>query len=535
MINLSEQIIKDLIDKGVTTFFGVQGGACARFVDNVIKYKGKYIPVLNEQSAGFYAHGYYLSTRKTAGLIFTTGPGLTNAITGIASCFYDRVPLVVLTGQVKKKLNIAKKTNTRMVGFQEVPHLDLSKPISDMTLKIDTSQKYLNMRKNILINLDKKVQVIEVQDDVQREKLKKKIKKISLNPTKSKGKIISKSLLKNIKNSKKPVYILGAGFSRHKYLIKLSNILNKQNISTALTWGGQKAQNLINKKNYIGIFGTHNPGFANKIIERSDLIIAVGCSLLQHQIGRINNNFAKNAKIIFVNNDLNECNRARYQFGKRLTFINSDAKEFIYASKNIIHKKINYNLENKLVYPVDNLVTFFKKIPYNKSVIFSDAGATLSWSYQAANILKNCAPIFTAFNLHSMGYANCASIGASIKNKNVYCVIGDGSIPMNVQELAWLKHYKVKIIVLDNEGYGIIRQTQRAYYKSKFFGSDFKNNLSKLPKFNLKKILESYDLKTKIVTRHQLNKKIVNNFINSKKSEVIIIKVNYSAEVKTTE
>ena len=77
-----------------------------------------------------------------------------------------------------------------------------------------------------------------------------------------------------------------------------------------------------------------------------------------------------------------------------------------------------------------------------------------------------------------MGYANCASIGASIKNKNVYCVIGDGSIPMNIQELAWLKYYKVKIIVLDNEGYGIIRQTQRAYYKSKFFGSDFKNYLS---------------------------------------------------------
>ena len=109
MINLSEQIIKDLIDKGVTTFFGVQGGACARFIDNVIKYKGKYIPVLNEQSAGFYAHGYYLSTKKTAGLIFTTGPGLlTNAITGVASCFYDRVPLVVLTGQVKK-LMLQKK------------------------------------------------------------------------------------------------------------------------------------------------------------------------------------------------------------------------------------------------------------------------------------------------------------------------------------------------------------------------------------------------------------------------------------------
>ena len=118
MKSLSEQIIKDLIENGVTTFFGVQGGACARFIDSIIKYKGKFIPVLNEQAAGFYAHGYYLSTNKTAGLVFTTGPGLTNAITGIASCYYDRIPLVAITGQVKKKLNIAKKTNTRMVGFQ---------------------------------------------------------------------------------------------------------------------------------------------------------------------------------------------------------------------------------------------------------------------------------------------------------------------------------------------------------------------------------------------------------------------------------
>tara|TARA_S200000501_G_C20226658_1_gene483885 strand:- start:66 stop:470 length:405 start_codon:yes stop_codon:yes gene_type:complete len=132
-----------------------------------------------------------------------------------------------------------------------------------------------------------------------------------------------------------------------------------------------------------------------------------------------------------------------------------------------------------------------------------------------------------------MGYANCASIGAAIQNNNVYCVIGDGSVPMNIQEFAWLKRYKVKIIILDNQGYGIIRQTQKDYYNSKFYGSDFKNNSSKLPNFKLKKIIESYDIKTRIFNKNQLNEKIVNNFIKSKKSEAIIIKVDYSARVKT--
>ena len=110
MRNLSEQLIKDLIDQGVNTFFGVQGGACARLIENIIKFKGKYVPVLNEQSAGYYAHGHYMATKKTAGLIFTTGPGITNGMSGIASCYYDRVPLVTLVGQVSTSLNIAKKT-----------------------------------------------------------------------------------------------------------------------------------------------------------------------------------------------------------------------------------------------------------------------------------------------------------------------------------------------------------------------------------------------------------------------------------------
>ena len=90
-----------------------------------------------------------------------------------------------------------------------------------------------------------------------------------------------------------------------------------------------------------------------------------------------------------------------------------------------------------------------------------------------------------------MGYANCGSVGAKISNKykNVYCVIGDGSLPMNSQELAWLKKYPVKIILIDNKGYGIIRQTQRLFYKSKFLGSDFLNKKLVFQLFQLKVFL----------------------------------------------
>ncbi len=533
MYNVSEQIVKDLIEQGVNTFFGVQGGACARLIENVVKYKGKFIPVLNEQTAGFYAHGYHLATNKTAGLIFTTGPGLTNAITGIAACYYDRVPLVTLVGQVNSKINIAKFTKTRMVGFQEVPHLELSKPISDNCFKIGNDTKYLKIRKNFLSSLDKKVQVLEILDDVQRINLKKKVKKFKKFKIKEK-KIRISNFLKKIKDSEKPAIILGAGFSRsHNYLSALK-ILNKTNIPFAVTWGGQKIQKDIqNNSNYLGIMGTHNPGMANDYLKEADLVLTLGCSLLQHQIGKKQNNFAPNSKIIFVNNDVSECKRARLQFGKRLSFINVDTDKFVKdCIKNIKFK--NFKRSFEATNPSTKAVSYLKKIFKNikrDSLIFSDAGATLSWTYQAANSLNFCSPIFTAFNLHSMGYANCAAVGAAIsKKKNIYCIIGDGSLPMNSQELAWLKKYSVKIIVIDNKGYGIIRQTQRQFYKSKFYGSDFKNKKSSLPSFSIEKILLSFGIENRRI-KSNIQKKDLNWLSVTNKSKAIILNVSYKDQV----
>lgn len=536
MPNLSEQIVKDLIDQGVNTFFGVQGGACARIIENVTKYKGQYIPVLNEQSAGFYAHGYYMASRKTAGLIFTTGPGLTNGLSGIAACYYDRVPLVALVGQVNSKINIAKSTNTRMVGFQEVPHLDLAKPISDYCLKVDSEKKYSRNRDLFLSNLKNKVQVVEFLDDVQRAKIRSNFKKIEKKKIKKKNVNFDKAY-SLINKSNKPVIIVGSGFSCSKKNLDLLSKFSDKNIPISSTWGGQKIQNYSKKiKNFVGLMGNHNPGFANDLILESDLIIALGCSLLQHQVGKVHSNFAPKSKILYINNDLNECKRAKFQFGKRLRILNDDVSSFIkfYSKIKNIKKSIlaKRNLKTFNT-PVNYLKKIFKNLDQN-SIIFSDAGATLSWTYQAANLLKNCPPIFTSFNLHSMGYANCGSVGAKISNKykNVYCVIGDGSLPMNSQELAWLKKYPVKIILIDNKGYGIIRQTQRLFYKSKFLGSDFLNKKTSLPTFSVESIFKSYSIEFKKLNKNLTSKDI--SWLNSsKKSKALIINIKYDLEVAT--
>ena len=533
MKNLSEQLIHDLISKGVDTFFGIQGGACARLIENVVKFKGKFVPVLNEQSAGYYAHGYYMATGKTAGLIFTTGPGLTNGISGIAACYYDRVPLIVLVGQVPTRLNISKKTKTRMVGFQEVPHLDICKPISDNIFKIDTAQKYLKSRVEILNDISSKVQTLEILDDVQRINLKNKIKNYKINKIKETKKSLNKNILKLINNSVKKTVLVGAGFCNHQNYYHMIKKLKKLNYEFASTWGGQKVQkNFSIKDKFLGLFGNHNPGLANSKIKNSDLIISIGCSLLQHQVGKNYDEFAPNAKIIYVNNDNNECNRAKLQFGKRLIAVNDTAKNFINnCPKN---KKFSNDLiynSKPNVYPVEFLKNFIKETNKN-SLIFSDAGATLSWTYQAANNVVKCPQIFTSFNLHSMGYANCAAIGASINKNNIFCIIGDGSLPMNSQELSWLKKFKVKLIILDNKGYGIIRQTQRQFYNSNFIASDFKNKKSSMPDYKVNSILKSFNIPFKNV-KNKSYKSEISWLIKNKQSSALLVNIDYKYQVET--
>ncbi|MBI49380.1 MAG: hypothetical protein CL850_03725 [Crocinitomicaceae bacterium] len=538
MKTVTDNFIKDLINSGVTTFFGVQGGACARIIESIVKNKGNFIPVLNEQSAGYFAHGYYKANRKVAGLVFTTGPGLTNGLSGIAACFYDNVPLIVLVGQVVKKLNIANKTNTKMVGFQEVQHLKVCETISDYRYKFDNAQKYLIQRKNIVHNVKDKVQIVEILDDVQRELVKVKLTKIKskINFKKnSKAKLLS--IQDDLKKSNNPLIILGNGVFNIKNRKKLVSLINNSKINYCATWGGQHIQSILsNRNNYKGLFGNHSPGIVNDMIKKTDLIISLGCSLLQHQAGKNYDNFAPNAKIYFINNNLEDCKRAKIQFGKRLKYFNVDIDEiynlfkFKYNSlvNKISHNKINNN------YPVNLFVEILKYAKKNNSIVFSDAGATLSWTFQGANELKNCPPVYTAFNLHAMGYANCAAVGAKISNKkkNILCIIGDGSLPMNVQELSWTKRYPIKLIIIDNEGYGIIRQTQQDFYKSVYYGSDFKNKKSSLPKFNIPKILNSYGIPCKNVTKYEHLIKSLNWLHKSNYSKALILKINYKARVQ---
>jgi acetolactate synthase-1/2/3 large subunit len=533
---LANHLLKTLKDAGVDVYFGVQGGACARLIQEINNVGAQYIPVLNEQSAGYMAHGYYLATGKIAGITFTTGPGFTNAISGIATCYYDNVPMVVLAGQVSVQLNKAKHFGVKMVGFQEMPHSEVAQNIVDFSYVIDSVEVYKNSIDTIRNNISKGVSFIEINDDIQRSKLDELQKndfsteQLFSIDVKQKESIVTGLLTDS------PIIILGAGI-RGKDVKEFLDLINETGIPVAVSWGAQHlSQNLINS---IGIFGTHAPGSANSLIKNSTYLLAVGVSLLQHQAGKVPQKFCPNANIDYVNINKNEAKRAADFFGKRFQSIVGGYTSIFDILKKVdrVQKPPTIECKKNLEghgYGADVLEKVFEEFSRYGSIAFSDAGATLSWSYQAVNKAKNKVKLYTAFNLHPMGYSNCAAVGASIgcgENEQILAIIGDGSLPMNCQELAHLVDKNIKLIVLDNEGYGIIRQTQDDFYESNHLGSSF-TSAAPLPKFSVKCILQGFNLKYKSIDYSKDLNNEISSFFSDSDTKVLIINLPFGEKVE---
>jgi acetolactate synthase-1/2/3 large subunit len=548
MIKVSDYLVQELKKCGVKTYFGVQGGAIAHVIESSAK-KAEYVPVFNEQSAGLSAHGYYFANNKPAATLVTTGPGFLNSVTGLAACYYDNVPAVFITGQVSKELNQAEKFKMKMYGFQEVPHLEIGKKIASNIFNINSETslvKFVKYLKDSNYKISSTI-LIQIQDAFSRKKIN--IPKFH----KHKNKVIKNNLslknelnifFKQLLNARKPVLIVGAGFEDLKSKTEITDFSKKFNIPLTSTWGGSP---FIEKNNklYLGYFGTHSPGLANKKISDADLVICVGASLLQHQCGKNYEIFAKKSKIIYINNNQNYLNRIKIDFGKRVLLLKSDSSHFIKEClKTKIKKSFQFNNgsssdyvfknASKPVQILDKIFDAYAKFKTKKrKIAFSDAGATLSWSFQAANISKTV-NLITSYNLHTMGYSLPAAIGASLKKDNyALALIGDGGFLMNCQELANFCRAKnnLKMVIIDNKGYGIIRQTQDDFFKSNYVGTkiSLKNNLAE---YNPANICKSFNVRT-LSKNENIKKSDLDKFFKSD-YKCLVISVSHKYRVPYT-
>lgn len=559
LIKVSDYIASFLKSKNLKNIFAVSGGASLHLIDSVAVLKGiKYYCPIHEQSCAMAADSYSRVSAST-GVVFTSsGPGATNLATGICGAYFDSIPVLFITGQVSTTRS-KENLKVRQIGFQETDCVSMYKSVTKYICKIKKSEDivYELEKAYFIANYHRPGPVlIDIPDNIQREIINtKKVKKFNVNSFK-KTKITIQSLQINkiiecISNSKRPVLILGWGIHLSNAYYEAKKLFKKLGFPTALTWAMAHLLEYKEPMN-LGTWGTHGTRFANFAVQNADLIISIGSRLDTKATGSPINTFARAAKKIVIDIDQNELNKF-HNFDMSIDIkVNSDAKAFINALIKRISKrnylKINdwlsqiniwkkqypicpesYYLEKKI-----NPYVFVKKLSEELSeneIICADTGCTIAWMMQAFEFKKN-QKLFHDFNNTAMGWALPASIGASLamKNKRIICVVGDGSFSFNIQELATIQNYNlpIKIFLLNNKGYSMIRQTQDQWLKSKYYASSYKGGLAII---NYLKIAKSYGFNTLSVNFNKELTKAIKKTINNNNNTLCEIVISPNKRV----
>lgn len=483
----AELIIKLLENQNVKFISGVPGGFNLPIYD-ALYYSEKITHILarHEQGAGFIAQGISRSSDEVGVCFATSGPGATNLITAIADAKMDSTPLVAITGQVPLS---AIGTD----AFQEVDCYGLTMPITkhnylirDINELFTVIPEAFRIAKEgrpgpVLIDIPKNIQtqMIEV-DDINMYEAPKKPKKV-----------IDDDVLNEIKTmiarSKRPIIFAGGGVTNSDSAKELYDFAKKTSIPVTLSLMGLGTFPPKDEL-YLGMIGMHGAPYTNYLMDKSDLIIALGVRFDDRATGYIEN-FCPNASIIHIDTDPSEINKLK----KTHISVTANLKDFLARiidkleetkrdewlnTVNEYRNKYPLPKYNSPIHPV-NLINFLSDTLKEDSIICTDVGQHQMWTAQRYEF-KKPKTLLTSGGLGTMGFGLPAAIGASLINpdKDVVCISGDGSILMNIQELATLADHNlnVKLIILDNHYLGLVHQQQQLFYNKHYMASEFISN-----------------------------------------------------------
>jgi acetolactate synthase-1/2/3 large subunit len=544
--------IAEYISKIADNVFVGQGGNIIHVLDSLGKRKDiKIIPSQNEQGAAIAADAYSRFNEKKIGVTATTsGPGMLNLMQGIACSFFDSIPTVHFVGAVVTS-QLRKNKKIRQIGFQEMEVVDIVKPITKYAVLLKDKNMIKYELEKMLYYAKEGRQgpvLMDLPDDLQRAYINPKKLKSFTPPKRLKKKVLfEKKFLNLIKNSKRPLIVVGHGINLSNTKKELYKFISKTGIPFCPSWATVDLFTSEDKLN-AGTFGVAATRYGNFAIQNADLLISLGCRLNTQITGSNLKSFAPNAKKIVVDiddNELKKTNGLKYDLK-----INLNLKDFFKTINPKIKNKKNYSkwIGNfrlwKLKYPIVqqeyfrqtkkcNPYVFFRSLSEQtgkNDVLIPDASANLIWAMQSFKVKGQ--KIFTALNHSPMGYSMPATIGAYLadKTKNVICTIGDGSMQMNIQELATISHFNlpIKIFVINNKGYGLIKQTQDTWLDSRRVGVDSRSGLA-MP--NLIKIANAYGIKTVEINNHKEMDKKLRGVLKSKFPVLCDVKVDEKQKV----
>lgn len=491
-MKLSDYVIDYLISEGVTHIFEVCGGALAHLLDSIYERNDLFaISMHHEMAASIAAEGYSRVSGKLGVAMATSGPGATNMITGIGSCFFDSIPCLFITGQVNT-YEFKFDRAVRQIGFQETDIVNIVRPLAKKATLITDENKikyYLEEATDIAKQGRPGPVLLDIPLNVQRANIDLKSLETYTNESAQIANKIDYRVLRPvvqlIKSASRPVILAGGGLRLSKAQEGLAEFVRRTGIPVVTSLMGLDSFP-HNHPSFVGMIGTYGNRYANLTVANSDLVLALGTRLDTRQTGTRPETFARGAKIVHVDIDPTELNNKV----KASHPINADVKQFLsglieldfeYDKNNIkiwlemIEKfKIRYpafiNPTSDIIEPNYFMHLLSEFIP-DDAIICVDVGQNQMWAAQSLEI-KGTQRFLTQGGMASMGSALPMAIGAAFAEpgKIIVVITGDGGFQLNLQELQTVYHHNlpIKIILLNNNCYGMVRQFQEQYFNCRF-------------------------------------------------------------------
>lgn len=499
----SELVLETLRDLGIDTIFGYPGGAVLPLYDAIYNFKGiRHILGRHEQGCLHEAEGYAKSTGKLGVAVVTSGPGATNAITGIADAMSDSVPLLVFTGQVARA-GIGKD------AFQEADIVGITMPITKYNYQVRETADIPRVITEavhiattgrpgpVVIDLPKDVSALETDFVYSSE-----IDLPSYQPTLEPNEMQIKKILKQLSKAKKPVLLAGGGISYAEAAAELNEFAERYQIPVVTSLLGQGTI-ATSHPLFLGMGGMHGSFAANIAMTEADFMISIGCRFDDRLTGNPKT-FAKNAKVAHIDIDpaeigkiiavdipvVGDAKKALQQLLAEPIVRNNTEKwiEKVTKDKNRVR---SYDKKERVVQP-QAVIERIGELTKSDAIVVTDVGQHQMWTAQYYPY-QNERQLVTSGGLGTMGFGVPAAIGAKIANpdKEVVLFVGDGGFQMTNQELAILNIYKIpiKVIMLNNHSLGMVRQWQEAFYDGRTSESVFDS----LPDFQL--MAQAYGIK----------------------------------------
>ncbi len=482
----AEMVIRALQAENVEYVFGYPGGAILHLYDEIFKQdKVKHILVRHEQAATHAADGYARSTGKPGVVVVTSGPGLTNAVTGISTAYMDSIPMVIFSGQVAAQL-------IGTDAFQEVDAIGITRPcvkhsylVKDVNELAETIKKAFYIATTgrpgpVLIDLPK-----DVSADEGTFKYPKTIKMRSYNPSTGGHQRQIKKAVDLLSNAKRPMVYTGGGVVQGEASEEMRAIVKQLNLpitNTLMGLGSERGDS----ENFLGMLGMHGSYESNMAMHECDVLLAVGARFDDRITAKIDK-FCPNAQIIHIDIDPSSISKivsvdvpivghVKIVLQKMLDIIKANKKQPDYSAwwKKINDwravKSIQYNYSDEIIKP-QFVIEKLHQLTGGDAIVTSDVGQHQMWVAQYYGF-NNPRQWINSGGAGTMGFGYPAAIGAKLAypDEDVFCITGEGSIQMMLQEMSTALQYQVptNIICLNNRYLGMVRQWQEFFYDKRY-------------------------------------------------------------------